>query len=214
MDGELLQFGLTSFVALLVVVDPFSLVPLFTALTAGADPKWRRMIVRRAILIAFGIACFFLLAGRAAMGYLGITVHAFAISGGILLFATAMPMLFGQRPGMQAPEFEEKGGVGGDISIFPLAVPLLSGPGAITTILLLTSESDGSAARLGVLGLAMAAVFAIAWLVLALGERVMTRIGEGGVHIVTRVMGIVLAALAVQFVLNGLATYYHAMIRP
>jgi multiple antibiotic resistance protein len=212
LNGPLFQYALTAFVTLLVVVDPFSVVPIFTALTAGSAPSWRRVIVRRAVLIAFGIACFFLVAGRTAMAYLGITVHAFAISGGILLFATALPMLFGHRPGMQAPEVQEKGGVGGDISIFPLAVPLLSGPGAITSILLLTSQAGHDGARLGALALAITGVFAITWLVLRLGERLMAFIGEAGVHIVTRVMGIVLAALAVQFVLNGFTAYYRMVI--
>jgi multiple antibiotic resistance protein len=134
-------------VTILVVGDPPGVVPIFVALTKDEEPRRRRAILIRAVLIAFGVALFFLVAGRAVLSYLGVTVHAFSISGGILLFVAAMPMLFGQRGGLQAPEGKERGArvmagkevatrrAGQDISVFPLAMPLLSGPGTIATIL-------------------------------------------------------------------------------
>lgn len=207
-DADLLKFGLTGFVTLLVVVDPFGVIPIFAALTAGAEPAGRRAILRRATLVALGIAVFFLLAGRSALTYLGVSVHAFAISGGILLFATALPMLFGQRAALQAPEPAEQPAAGEDVSVFPLAIPLLSGPGALTTILLLTAQARGGLARLAALLMAVVAVYLVTWLVLGLGERLMARVGEAGVSVATRVLGIVLAALAVQYVLNGVTDYY------
>jgi len=214
MDKGLLQFGLTAFVTLLVVVDPFSVVPIFVTLTQGERAARRRPILTRSVVIAFGVALFFLLAGRAVLSYLGVTLHAFAISGGILLFATALPMLFGQRAGLQAPEHEEQSAAGEDISIFPLAIPLLSGPGAIASILLLTTQAGSDSRRLAALAIAIATVYLIALLVLYVGEKLMARIGESKVHIVTRVMGIVLAALAVQFVLNGITGYYKSLLAP
>lgn len=148
MDQDFIRFGLAAFVTLLVVVDPPGVVPIFVALTKDEQPARRRRILIRAVLIAFGVAVFFLIAGRGVLSYLGVSVHAFAISGGILLFATAMPMLFGQRGGMQAPEGKERGSMGEDISVFPLAIPMLSGPGLIATILLLTSQVGGDPRRL------------------------------------------------------------------
>jgi len=204
MDQEILRFGLAAFVTLLVVVDPPGVVPIFVALTQDA-PERRRAILTRAVLIALGVALFFLIAGRAVLSYLGVTVHAFSISGGILLFVTAMPMLFGQRGGLQAPEPRERGGE--DISVFPLAMPLLSGPGTIATILLLTSQAGNDTRKLGAIGVAIAIVFIVSFISLYLGSRLMRLLGEGGVHIATRVMGIVLAALAVQYVLNGITGY-------
>jgi multiple antibiotic resistance protein len=204
MDQEILRFGLAALVTLLVVVDPPGVVPIFVALTRD-EPERRRAILTRAILIAFGVALFFLIAGRAVLSYLGVTVHAFSISGGILLFVTAMPMLFGQRGGLQAPEPRERGGE--DISVFPLAMPLLSGPGTIATILLLTSQAGTDVRKLGAIGVAIAIVFIVSFISLYLGSRLMRLLGEGGVHIATRVMGIVLAALAVQYVLNGITGY-------
>ena len=208
MDQDFIRFGLAAFVTLLVVVDPPGVVPIFVALTRDEAPARRRAILIRAVVIAFGVALFFLVAGRAVLSYLGVTVHAFSISGGILLFATAMPMLFGQRGGLQAPERRERGSVGQDISVFPLAIPMLSGPGVIATILLLTSQAAGDLRRLGAVTVAITLVFIVAFVSLYFGARLISRLGEGGVHIATRVMGIVLAALAVQYVLNGIAGYY------
>ena len=207
-DPELLRFFLAAFITLLVVVDPPGVVPIYVALTQDANPRERRSILIRAVLIAFGVALFFLVAGRAVLGYLGVSVHAFSISGGILLFVAAMPMLFGQRGGLQAPEPREKGSVGQDISVFPLAMPLLSGPGTIATVLLLTSQAGSDVRRLSAIGIAMAVVFLVSFVSLYLGARLIRLLGEGGVHIATRVMGIVLAALAVQYVLNGVTGYY------
>ncbi len=204
MDQEILRFGLAAFVTLLVVVDPPGVVPLFVALTQD-EPQRRTAILTRAVLIALGVALFFLVAGRTVLSYLGVTVHAFSISGGILLFVTAMPMLFGQRGGLQAPQSKERGSE--DISVFPLAMPLLSGPGTIATILLLTSQAGNDTRKLGAIGVAIAIVFIVSFISLYLGSRLMKLLGEGGVHIATRVMGIVLAALAVQYVLNGITGY-------
>lgn len=210
MDQEIFRFGLAAFVTLLVVVDPPGVVPLFVALTQD-EPSRRPAILTRAVLIAFGVALFFLIAGRTVLSYLGVTVNAFSISGGILLFATAMPMLFGQRGGLQAPEPRERGGE--DISVFPLAMPLLSGPGTIATILLLTSQAGNDMRKLIAIALAIAIVFLVSFISLYLGSRLMRLLGEGGVHIATRVMGIVLAALAVQYVLNGITGYYELLSR-
>lgn len=207
-----LQFGLTAFVTMLVIVDPLGMLPLFTALTTGMSLPERRGVLRRAIVTAFAIAVFFLLVGDAALRYMGVSVHAFAISGGILLFATALPMLFGQRGGLQSPQQEEQGNPAPDVAIFPLAIPLLTGPGLMTSLLLLTAQTHGQATLAGALFAATVLVFALAWIVMWLGERVMARIGQAGAHVATRVLGVALAALAVQFVLNGFTGYYHALV--
>ena len=212
MDQTIWKFALGAFVTLLLVVDPPGVVPTFVALTKGMQPSRRRVILIRAVVIAFGVALFFLLAGRAVLSYLGVTVQAFSISGGILLFVAALPMLFGQRGGLQAPEAKESGSVGEDISVFPLAIPLLSGPGAIATILLMTSQTAGDPRKLVAAIVAIALVFVVAFVSLYLGGRMIALVGEGGVHIATRVMGIILAALAVQYVLNGMTGYYHSLV--
>src|SRR6266480_2940020 len=166
MDQDFLRFGLAAFVTLLVVVDPPGVVPIYVALTREESPTHRRSILIRAVLIAFGAALFFLVAGRAVLSYLGVTVHAFSISGGILLFVAAMPMLFGQRGGLQSPEPKEEPSAAHDIAVFPLAMPLLSGPGTIATILLLTSQAGGDPKKLAAIGIAIAVVFLVSFVAL------------------------------------------------
>ena len=212
MEESLLQFGLRAFATLFIVVDPLGVAPMFVALTSEFGDAERRKILSRALAVAFSVTMFFLLGGGFLLYYLGVTVHAFAISGGILLFAASLPMLFGQRPGLQAPERHEQGTVGEDIAIFPLAIPLLSGPGTITTVLLLTNQIRGDILRLGIFAAVIVIVYLIAWWVLYAGERVMARLGAGKVHIITRVLGIVLAALAVQYILGGIAGYYASLV--
>jgi multiple antibiotic resistance protein len=211
MDENVLQFALTAFVTLIVVVDPLGVAPIFIALTRERATDERNRVLRRAAVAAFGIALFFLVAGRWLLSYLGVTVHAFAISGGLLLFVAAWPMLFGQRRGLQAPERGEQHMADEDIAIFPLAIPLLSGPGTITTILLLSNQPDTNPLRLALLALILALVFWIAGLLLFASERIVARFGEGKLRIMTRVLGVILAALAVQFVLNGIAGFYESV---
>lgn len=211
MDKDLFQFALTAFVTLLVVVDPLGGAPLFTALLRDQPPQERGLTLRRAVGIAFGVSLFFLFAGRAVLFHLGVTVHALGISGGILLFATALPMLFGQRPGLQAPKIDERATSGEDMAVFPMAIPLLSGPGTIASIILLNTQAGSDTRRLGLLVAVTSLVFGITWIVLHTGEKLMAWLGEGKMHILTRVLGIVLAALAVQYVLNGISDFHHAL---
>jgi multiple antibiotic resistance protein len=207
MDPGLLQFGITAFVTLLVVVDPIGVAPLFVAVTQNASAAERRTTLARAVLIAFLVTIFFLAAGRFLLAQLGVSVHAFAISGGILLFATAVPMLFGHRPVLQGPEQGEMDASDADPAVFPLAIPLLSGPGAIATILLLASEASGQLLRIAILILATALVYLIAWLILRMADALIQKLGRGRINVITRVLGIILAALAVQYVLDGIAGY-------
>lgn len=212
MDSDTLNFALKGLVTLFVVVDPLGVTPSFVALTRELEPTEKRRTLGRAIIIAFGVTLFFLVGGRWLLSYLGVTVYAFAISGGILLFIASLPMLFGQRTGLQAPKHDEPGTLGEDIAIFPLAIPFLSGPGTITTVLLLTNEAVPNLPRMALLAVIIAAVYLTAWCVLYGGDRIMARLGESKVRIMTRVLGIVLAALAVQYVLNGLSGYYDTLI--
>lgn len=211
MDDSLWQFALKAFVTLTLVVDPLGVAPNFVALTREFSSVERRHTLRRALIVAFAVTLFFLLFGRWLLSYLGVTVHAFAISGGVLLFVAAWPMLFGHRPGLQAPENSRESAIGEDIAVFPLAIPLLSGPGTITTVLLLTNQPDADFARMTALAGIVALVFLIAWCVLYTADRIMARLGEGKVRIMTRVLGIILAGLAVQFILNGIAGFYESL---
>lgn len=212
MTQNLLQFTLTAFVMLIVVINPVAVAPIFVGVTSGRDVAERRSILKRALLIAFGVATFFLLAGRLMLSYLGVTMHAFAVSGGVLLFLIALPMLFGQRSSLQSPAGAERSSAGEDVAIFPMAIPMLAGPGTIATVLVLATQAAGDVARVATLIATLAFIYLISWPILDTSERLISRVGESKVSIITRVLGIILAALAVQYVFNGITGYYDSLM--
>lgn len=198
MDFALL---ITAFATLFVVIDPIGLAPMFVALTQGMTPKQRAEIATRACVTAVGVLTVFALAGEAVLGFIGISMAAFRISGGMLLFLTALDMLFERRTKRRE---EQAGGDGGaDPSVFPLGIPLIAGPGAIASVILLTGQ-QGDWAGLGAVLLCMVLVVAIAFVLFRMGPVIERLLGRTGILVVTRVLGLLLAALSVQFVLDGL----------
>lgn len=204
-------FALTCFVTLIVVIDPFALVPTVVALIGERADDERHAITARAVKIAFGIAIFFLVAGRFLLSGMGVSINAFSISGGILLFIVALPMLFGNRGGLMSMGEDEKITSANDLAVFPIAIPLISGPGTLTSLLVLSAAARGSMPKEAVLVAALITAFLVTAMVLRHGAPLMSRIGESGVHVVTRVLGLILAAVAAQFVLNGVTGFLHGL---
>ena len=194
---------INSFVTLLVVVDPLGLAPIFAALTRGYPESRRRATAIRGAILGSIILLAFALAGDVLLNSLGITLPAFRIAGGLLLFLVALDMIFARPSGMRSRTVreQEEDSYEGDVSVFPLAIPLLAGPGAITTVLLYTGGR--SAPEVAVFILVLLAVLLITLVSLLLASRVMGLFGETGVNVLARVLGVLLAALAVQFVLDG-----------
>lgn len=197
-------FAISAFVTLFVIIDPIGLAPLFIALTQGEGAARRRAIAFRAALTGFGILLVFGLVGEALLESIGISVAAFRIAGGLLLFATAFEMLFEIRTKRREGQAEERP----DPSVFPLATPLLAGPGSITSVILLTG-ADGltSAGVVGVYGImaAIVGLVLVAFLSANAIERVLTKTG---IQVFTRVLGMLLAALSVQFVIDGIRSAF------
>ncbi len=192
---------ITTFVTLFIVLDPFALAPLFLALTRGMSPHMRRSVAIRSCLMGTALLIVFGAFGEAVLGFIGISMPAFRIAGGILLFLTALDMLFERRTKRREDQVEHDDHE--DPSIFPLGIPLIAGPGAIATVILLTGEHEGLIGLSWVLGtmlFVMCLVF-VSFLSAGLLERAL---GKTGISVVTRVLGMLLAALAVQFVLDGL----------
>ncbi|GIT90436.1 UPF0056 inner membrane protein [Jannaschia pagri] len=189
-----------AFTALFVVIDPIGLTPIFVAMTAGMTPRERRAIALRACLIGGGILVVFAVAGEAVLTFLGISMPAFRIAGGLLLFLTALEMLFEKRQPRREGRKEEPTS---DPSVFPLALPLIAGPGAIATMILLTDGAStiGAAQAIGV----MLTVIAVVWIFFQLATPLERLLKPTGINVVTRLLGMLLAALSVQFVLDGLA---------
>ena len=193
-------FLITAFATLFVVIDPPGLVPLFIALTQGMDKQHRRRMARRACIIAFVLLTMFGLMGEALLGFIGISMPAFRIAGGILLFLTALDMLFERRTQRREGQHPDPDH---DPSVFPLATPLIAGPGAIATMILLVGQSGpGWIGTVAVLGLLLAMIFATYLFFLASPflERLL---GRTGTVVITRLLGMLLAALSVQFVIDG-----------
>jgi multiple antibiotic resistance protein len=199
-----MEFVFNAFVTLLVVVDPLGLAPIFAALTRGFSEKQKRDSAIRGTLLGAVILFLFALAGDVLLEALGIGLSAFRIAGGLLLFLLSLDMVFARPSGMRATRVreQEEESYQQDISVFPLAIPLLAGPGAITTVLLFTGGSST-----GQVALFIAVLFVILLLTLSsllLAPRVMRLFGETGADVLSRVLGVLLAALAVQFVIDGL----------
>jgi len=196
------------FLALLVVVDPMGLAPVFAGLTGGYSDAEKRQIALRAVGIGSATLLVFALVGNALLEALGIGLPAFRIAGGVLLFLTALDMIFARPSGVRTKTVSgsKPANDGHDIAVFPLAIPLIAGPGAITTILLYTGDKSfvGMLPILGVLF----CVLALVLVALLFTTRIMRVFGETGANVLARVLGVLLAALAVQFIVDGLVAIF------
>ena len=191
-----------AFTTLFIIIDPLGLTPLFIALTQGMTPTQRRGVAIRACLVAGALMAVFMLLGEAVLGFVGISMDAFRIAGGILLFLTALEMLFQRRQDRKASNTVETD-LENDPSVFPLALPLIVGPGTITTLILLAGQAESSTGLFAIAGVCLA-VLAIVFLCFLAASPLERLLGKIGLNIVTRVLGMLLAALAVQFILDGL----------
>ena len=199
------HFAATAFATALTIIDPIGMVPLTLTTTANCVAERRKRVVDQAVLVAAIVMLVMGIVGPAVLNYLGITLPAFGIAGGILLFLIAIDMLFARPTGARATTDEEREAQAGENpAVFPLAIPMIAGPGTIATVMLLVNLCHGDMLRYASVLLAYVAALAITWLCMRGAARYMHRIGTTGIHVVTRVLGIILAALAVQFVINGL----------
>lgn len=194
-------FLISAFVTLFVVIDPIGLAPIFIALTPGMTAAQRRAIAVRATLIAAGLLFLFAFLGEQVLGFIGISMPAFRIAGGILLFLTALDMLFERRTKRREDQADAEDVP--DPSVFPIAIPLIAGPGAIASVILLTGEAEGAVGMVSVL-LVMVAVLILAFLFFLSANVIERALGKTGIVVVTRLLGMLLAALSVQFVLDGI----------
>ncbi|MCF2872648.1 MarC family protein [Octadecabacter sp. G9-8] len=203
-------FLITAFVALFVVIDPIGLAPLFVALTAGMSPQKRRAIGIRACAVAIGILLLFSVFGTSILTFIGISMPAFRIAGGILLFLTALDMLFERRQKRREDQADgedtDDNEPDDDPSVFPLAIPLIAGPGAIATVILLVGQTNDTAGYFAVMGVLMA-VLALVFVMFLSASALERMLGKTGITVVTRLLGMLLAALSVQFVLDGLSSF-------
>jgi multiple antibiotic resistance protein len=203
------ELFLSAFVTLLVIIDPPGCAPIFAGLTRDAPPAQRRAMAIRAVTVAFGILLFFGLFGEDLLSALGVSLAAFRIAGGIMLFLIALEMVFERRTQRREsraqavsedPEHE-------DVSVFPMAIPMIAGPGSIASVMLLVARSDGFDETLVVFG-AVLAVLVLTLLALLAAGPLMRLLGHRMEAMLTRLLGVVLAALAAQFVIDGISVSF------
>jgi multiple antibiotic resistance protein len=199
------RFVATAFATAFTIIDPIGMIPMTLAATARVSPQRRNQIVNEAVLVASAVILVMGVVGRIILDYLGITLPAFMIAGGILLFLIAIDMLFARPTRAKRTEAEEReAATAENPAVFPLAVPMIAGPGTIATVLLLVNLSRGNRLDLTIVALAYAVSLLVTWLCMRGSSWLQRWIGTTGIHVVTRLLGIILAALAVQFVINGL----------
>jgi len=205
--SELAEFSFVAFSAVFVIVDPFAAVPFFLAVTAREDEARRRRTALRAALVAGSVLAGFALAGAVIFQLIGVTLAAFRIAGGAMLLITASDMVRTRTPSTRVTEGEvREGETSEDVAIVPLAMPILAGPGAMATVVVLMGRARAEHAYFAVpVLLSIAAVSAIAYLIMSQAAGVDRVLGRTGLNILERIAGILLAAIAIQFVIDGMA---------
>lgn len=201
MGGQL-QFALVTFTSVLFIVDPIAVVPTYLVITSGQSGAQRRATARRACIAAMLLLVTFAAMGRAIFELFGITMPAFRIAGGLILWLVAMDMLHGTRSTQEGTAEIREATVKEDVAITPLAMPMLAGPGAISTVMVLSGQARTTSQTVVVYGSILLALL-IAWATLRAAERLVIRVGQTGIRVMTRLMGLLLAAIAVQFVITG-----------
>ncbi|NOR46548.1 MAG: NAAT family transporter [Methanosarcinaceae archaeon] len=199
-----LSFALSSFITFFIIVDPIVNVPLFRAFLSDLDQKTRQNMVKKAVIVAAVVLVIFTLAGNTIFHFLGIEMYSFRIAGGIILLIIAIEMLLGRRPGTKSSAVEEEESMRSeDIVVTPLAVPLLTGPGAITTGIVLFNTASGITDQV-ILFVVIGLVYLLSYFILSRSEKVFDSLGHTGTMVIVRIMGLLLAAIAIQFMITGI----------
>ncbi len=200
--NEFAQFAFITFTSVLFIVDPIAVIPTYLVITQTETPQQRARTALRAAVAAALLLSVFALGGRLIFQMFGITLPAFRIAGGLILWLVAMDMLRGKRTTQEGPAEIVEGQEKEDVAITPLAMPMLAGPGAISTVMVLSGQSRTFAEH-AVVYMAIALTMLLSWAALRTAIGLVARIGETGIRVATRILGLLLAAVAVQFVLTG-----------
>lgn len=197
------------FVTFFVVIDPIGVTPIFAGLTQGTSPAHRRKMAIKSVLIATIILLGFAYGGEWLLSALGVSLDAFRAAGGVLLFLLALDMIFEKRTERREERAEklsaETHAKGEDISVFPMAIPMVAGPGAIASIMLYMSGASGDVVQQGVILAAMFANLLVCLILFLAAGPLMRLMGDTVAAMITRILGVILAALAAQFIFDGIA---------
>ena len=194
-------------VAIFTILDPFGMIPVYLSMTQGQSEGERRLQLRRMVVAVTVILVAAALAGNAILRFFGIDIHVFQTAGGILLLLIALNMLQAKGPLMKTTPKEQTEAVEkDDVSVVPLAMPLLAGPGAISTVIVFSASAEGAGGQAALVGI-IVVVSATLWPIFLLARWLGERIGATGINIAVRIMGLILASIAVKFILEGVRAY-------
>lgn len=212
MAGDVVTFALLSLSSIIIIVNPLGATLTYVTLTSGMTPQARLAVAKESCRYAFLVLIVFALVGGLILQLFGITIDAFRIGGGILLFVIGMEMVYARtsRTKLTATEKYESMEAE-DISVTPLAIPMIAGPGAITTTIVLMSEATGSPVDMAMILVSILAAILLTYLMMARSESIVSRIGQKEFRAINRLMGMLLIAIAVQFVINGLISAFPAL---
>ncbi len=201
----MMELLFTAFITFFTVIDPIGTIPVFIAVTASASADNKKKMARKAAITAAGVLVFFIVLGELVLNAIDIPVSTFQIAGGIVLFLFALSMIFGEsKPEEELSHIDQKD----DKAIFPLAMPSLASPGAILAAILLTENTKFSLVEQSLTALMMLVVIFIAWILMALSAKIFKYIGTSGAAIISRVMGLILSAVAIDNILEGFTVYF------
>ena len=205
---EIARFALVTFTSIFFIVDPIAAIPTYLVITQRETATERRRTARRACIAMTVLLVVFGATGTMLFRAFGITLAAFRTAGGLILWFVAMDMLHGERRTQEGRDEVYEGQIKEDVAITPLAIPMLAGPGAISTAIVLTGQAHGAAQTALVYG-SIVVTGLLSYVSLRLGEPLLERLGKTGIRVVTRIMGLILAAVAVQFVFSGVREAFH-----
>ncbi|GEQ97656.1 UPF0056 inner membrane protein [Iodidimonas gelatinilytica] len=205
----MLEIFISAFVTFFVVIDPVGIAPVFASLTEGANARHKRLMAIKGTLIAVAILLFFAAVGEPFLSALGITLDALKVAGGVMLFLIALEMVFEKRTERRENSAERSHQEHlEDISVFPIAIPLLAGPGAIASIILLMASHEGNYLAQGTILAAIGATLLLTLFAFLAASKLMAVMGNTVSTIISRVLGIILAAFASQFIMDGIRNFF------
>lgn len=204
--SSIFAFAILAFASLLAIVNPLGAIPMYIAATSDLEDKQRTATLRRAVFTAIAVLVTFGVLGTYILTFFGVTTYAFRIAGGIIFFGIGSDMLQARRARGKATRSEEQDAEQKqDIGIIPLGIPMLAGPGAMSTVITLTAQAT-TPIEIGSVYVAIFGVMAVVWIVLTLAPLLAMRLGQTGLNIITRVMGLIVMVIGIQFVVDGVRT--------
>jgi len=206
--GDFGRFALVTFTSIFFIVDPIAAIPTYLVITQQETATERRRTARRACIAMTALLVVFGATGTMLFRAFGITLAAFRTAGGLILWFVAMDMLHGERRTQEGRDEVYEGQIKEDVAITPLAIPMLAGPGAISTAIVLAGQAHG-VAQTALVYCSIVVTGVLSYVSLRLGEPLLERLGKTGIRVVTRIMGLILAAVAVQFVFSGVREAFH-----